>query len=212
MALRPVLVLAGVLSIAAPAAAIAAVRLDGDVLVIEGTIRPLEQCSVATLLDVHPDIRRARIDSPGGDAWAGAQIGRLFGWADLEVVIPKGASAYSAAAIAALGAPRRRIDGYLGLHRPYLVGVDRAGFGPELVEEVIAEDVAVLREAGVTERVIDIAMQTRGNRVFLTITQQTADSFHHQGHLDRERVQHLAQACRNVPAPPAEAVAATRVQ
>lgn len=48
------------------------------------------------LLATHPGIRQARINSPGGAAWAGAYLGRLFGWAGLEAVVSKGAVAETA--------------------------------------------------------------------------------------------------------------------
>ncbi len=181
-----------------PAAAEA--RLDGTgtrpSLAITGVIAAMEHCKVAVLLADHPEIHQVQVDSPGGDAWAGAQLARLFGWADLEAVVPKGASALSAAGIAVLGAPHRRIDGYLGLHRPYLPRTAAVSFGRAIIDEVIVEEVTVLRESGVSDRTIAIAMDTQASNLFLTIDQKTVNGFHHHGRPDRERIFRIAQACK----------------
>lgn len=170
---------------------------DGPHLLLHGEIKGMEHCQVATLLAANPEIRRVVVRSSGGDAWAGAQIARLFGWAGLEAIVPPDGYAYSSAGIAVLGAPTRRIAGYLGLHRPY-AGEPRTAFGVALATEVSEETESVLREAGLDEQTIRLAMTTRASGMFLTITPAAVNGFHHRGVRDRDRVEKIAANCQSL--------------
>ena len=189
--------LAGWLPLASVRAAEMGMTADGRTLVITGFIQEWDHCVAAQLLAANPNIRQAQINSPGGHAWAGAYIGRLFGWAGLEAVVPKGAVAESAAGVAVLGAPRRLIAGELGLHGPWLSRPDQSPLSKVTLAETSAEMTSVLELGGMPPERIDRAMKTSRDRLY-RIDGATAASFHHIGQPDPARIQRAATACRAI--------------
>jgi len=167
-------------------AAQVSVTADGHTLVINGLIMEWDHCVAARLLAAHPGIRQARINSPGGVAWAGAYLGRLFGWAGLEAVVPKGAVAESAAGVAVVGAPRRQIAGQVGLHGPWFAHPDQS--------ETSAEMTSVLELGGMPPDRVRRAMETGSNHLYM-IDRVAISSFHHHGRPDPAMVQRAAIAC-----------------
>lgn len=144
-------------------------------LTITGEIASADQCHAARLLVQRPDIRRVVVNSPGGDAWAGTRLARVIAWSGLPVAVPRGARAYSAAAVAVMGGSTRDLDGDIGFHAPHLVGraiasgsaaasqgalLRRSLNARPLLAEVTAQTRAVLREGGMPERQIDRVMAT----------------------------------------------------
>ncbi|OAN49134.1 hypothetical protein A6A04_03180 [Paramagnetospirillum marisnigri] len=203
MSLRPIVtalsltVLAGWLCMPVARAAQITVTADGRTLLLRGTIQEWDHCIAARVLAAHPKIRQARIDSPGGNAWAGAFIGRLFGWAGLEAVVPKGAVAESAAGVAVLGAPRRTIDGQVGLHGPWLSRPDPSALARVILAETSAEMSSVLELSGMPPDRIDRAMRTGRDRLY-RMDGQTVASFRHRGQPDPDMIQRAAATCRAV--------------
>jgi hypothetical protein len=192
-----VTVLAGWLSMPTARAAEMSVTADGRTLVISGFILEWDHCVTARMLAANPGIRRARINSPGGYAWAGAYIGRLFGWAGLEAVVPKGAVAESAAGVAVLGAPRRVIAGQVGLHGPWLSHPDQSLMSRITLAETSAEMASVLELGGMPPERIYRAMKTSRDRLY-RIDGAAADSFHHRGQPDPAMIQRTAATCRAI--------------
>ncbi|ARJ64213.1 hypothetical protein WV31_00090 [Magnetospirillum sp. ME-1] len=190
-------ILAGWSSLPTALAAEMSVTADGRTLVISGFIQEWDHCVAARLLAANPTIRQARINSPGGHAWAGAYIGRLFGWAGLESVVPKGAVADSAAGVAVLGAPRRVIAGEVGLHGPWLSRPDQSPLARVTLAETSAEMSSVLELGGMPPERIYLAMKTSRDRLY-RIDGVAAASFHHRGQADPEKIQQTATTCRAI--------------
>lgn len=128
-------------------------------LTLTGTIGGLDHCVAAEILTHHPAIATVIIDSPGGDAWAGAQLARLFGHAGLTAVVPPGGRALSAAGMAALGAPRLILAGRLGLHAPYATRPE-APLAMLTTAQTRDEMRTVLEEAGLPAPQIRAALAT----------------------------------------------------
>ena len=189
--------LVGWISLPSAQAAEIGVTANGRTLVLTGFIQEWDHCVVARLLAVNPGIRQARINSTGGYAWAGAYIGRLFGWAGLEAVVPKGAVADSAAGVAVLGAPRRVIVGQLGLHGPWLSHPDQSPLSRITLAETSAEMSSVLELGGMPTEQINLAMKTSRNRLY-RINGAAAALFHHLGQAEPARIQHTAETCRAI--------------
>lgn len=191
------------------------VAVDGTSLTITGPIQEWDHCRAALLLASHPGIRQARINSHGGSAWAGAYLGRLFGWAGLEAVVPKGAVAESAAGVAVIGAPQRVIEGRVGLHGPWLGQPDRLPMAGTILAETAAEMASVLKLGGMPPGPVDRAMATGRDRLYL-IDKVTMASFHHHGQPDPGKITRVAEVCRSVlfPTPDlrADADASARIQ
>ncbi len=189
--------LAAVVSLLPARAAEMSVTADGRTLVITGFIQEWDHCVTARLLAANPGIRQARINSPGGQAWAGAYIGRLFGWAGLEAVVPKGAVADSAAGVAVLGAPRRVIVGQVGLHGPWLSRPDQSPLSRITLAETAAEMSSVLELGGMPPERIYRAMKTARDGLY-RIDGAMAGSFHHRGKPDSAMIERTAAICRAI--------------
>jgi hypothetical protein len=189
--------LAGWIFLPSVQAAEISVTANGRTLVITGFIQEWDHCVAARLLAANPGIRQARIDSPGGHAWAGAYIGRLFGWAGLEAVVPKGAVADSAAGVAVLGAPRRIIVGQVGLHGPWLSRPDQSPLARITLAETSAEMSSVLELGGMPPERIYRAMKTGRDRLY-RIDGAAAASFHHRGQPDPAMIERTAATCRAI--------------
>ncbi len=175
-------------------AASLAVSADGRTLTLAGIIQPWDHCRAAHLLAKHVGITRVSINSPGGDAWAGAYLGRLFGWAGLEAVVAKGAVAESAAGVAVIGAPRRTIAGRVGLHGPWLVRPDTSAASRTTLAETSDEMAAVLALGGMPAARIHLALGTSRDKLYL-IDAAAAATFRHRGQPDTAMIQRAAAAC-----------------
>lgn len=60
---------------------------------------------------------------PGGDYYAGLEIGRIIEQSGARVIIPSGKACISACAFSAVGANELHVDGQLWFHRPFTMGV-----------------------------------------------------------------------------------------
>jgi len=200
MSLRPIartliaVASAGWMSLAPTQAADMSVTANGRILVITGDILEWDHCVAARLLAAHTSIRQVRINSRGGYAWAGAYLGRLFGWAGLEAVVPKGAVAESAAGVAVIGAPRRMIAGQVGLHGPWLAHPGQSLMSRIILAETSAEMSSVLELGGMPPERIRRAMEYSQDRLY-RIDGIEISSFHHHGRPDPAMVQRAAISC-----------------
>lgn len=193
--MRPTALAAMLLLAAEPCAA--TVRYDAarNALEVSGPIGASDHCLAADLLVRHPHVHRVFIDSPGGDAWAGAQLGRLFAYAGLKAVVSRRAQALSAAGVAALGAKTLRVQGALGLHGPYAVEpVTNPGYASSLVAEAAAEMREVLVGAGLPDWQVGVALAMPRDRMLL-VSQQTVNSRTYRLSEDRARIERMSSGC-----------------
>lgn len=72
---------------------------------------------------------------PGGDYYAGLEIGRIIAKSGARVIIPSGKACISACAFSAVGADELHVDGQLWFHRPYTRGVSSM----KTIEEIAGE-------------------------------------------------------------------------
>ncbi|MBP2295122.1 hypothetical protein [Azospirillum rugosum] len=181
-------------------------------LVIRGAITSSDQCHAARVLVERTDIRRIVVNSPGGDAWAGTRLARVIAWSGLPVAVPRGAKAYSAAAVAVMGGAVRNLDGDVGFHAPFLVDRKIAS-GPAplsptalprysanarpLLAEVTAQTRAVLREGGMPAAMIERVMAAGPTDLWkpgnATLRQWASTS-----KPDRPALERLARTCASV--------------
>ncbi|MBI5163061.1 MAG: hypothetical protein HY985_04075 [Magnetospirillum sp.] len=174
----------------------------GTALSVRGEIQAMDHCRVAVLLANHPQVKRVFVNSPGGDAWAGAYLGRLFGWAGLEAVVRADAVAASAAAVAVIGAARRQIAGAVGLHAPYLRGARHSPLDRAALAATVVEVAAVLESGGMPAADVERVMLTPPNRLHVVSATAMA-GFRHRGILDRPRIERVAAACGGTATPSA---------
>lgn len=186
-------------------------------LIISGEIAAPDQCHAARTLVERPDIRRIVVNSPGGDAWAGTRLARVIAWSGLPVAVPRGAKAYSAAAVAVMGGTVRELEGDVGFHAPFLVDRKIAAgptplgptpLGPAalarysanarpLLAEVTAQTRTVLRDGGMPaamiERVMAIGPKDLWKPGNATLRQWTSSRTP-----DRPALERLARTCESV--------------
>lgn len=164
-----------------------------NALVLSGTIGSLDHCAAAEELVHHPHITSVIINSPGGDAWAGVQLARLFGHADLTAIVPPNARALSAAGIAALGAPRLIRIGSLGLHAPY-PSAPEAPLAAVLTDQTRDGMQAVLEDAGLPSGHIRDALATPPHRM-LMLASASLGARPHRIESDHGQILRLHSAC-----------------
>ncbi len=186
-------------------------------LIITGEIAASDQCHAARILVERPDIRRIVVNSPGGDAWAGTRLARVIAWSGLPVAVPRGAKAYSAAAVAVMGGAARELEGDVGFHAPFLV--DRkiaAGPAPlsptplglaalpryspnahPLLAEVTAQTRAVLRDGGMPAAMIERSMAA-GPTDLWKPGNATLRQWASSQKPDRPALERLARTCESV--------------
>ncbi len=178
-------------------------------LALSGPIVQADQCRVAQALDRDPTITAIEINSPGGDAWAGARLARIIGWAGIDVVVPTEARAHSAAAIAVMGGGRRVIVGQIAFHAPYLLQHQthasgraavvprsrQSGAGAARMSEVGREVRDVLRLGGLPPSMIDAIMQVGPNSLHV-VEGRAIESFRSSHPFSRDRLASLAATCR----------------
>lgn len=191
--MRRTALVAVLFSLALPAHASVAYDAKRNILVLSGRIGGDDHCQAVDLLIRHPGVTSVHINSAGGDAWAGAQLGRVFGYAGLDATIPRTAQALSAAGVAALGARTLRVQGHLGLHGPY-ASLPAAPFASLAVAQARAEMRDVLEDAGLPPAQVSMALAIAPDR-FLTITQQAVNERQYRMRVDRQRLVALRAAC-----------------
>lgn len=145
-----------------------------NALTLTGTIGAQDHCAAAEILTHRPGITTVVINSPGGDAWAGTQLARLFGHAGLKAVVPRGGRALSAAGIAALGAPHLVLAGRLGLHSPF-AKTPEAPLASVLTAQARDEMHAVLEQSGLSAAHIHAALTTPPNGMLMLHATSVAD-------------------------------------
>jgi len=98
---------------------------DGSwAVLVEGEISRETTRNVKTLLDRVPGIRIVYLNSPGGDLFAGLDLGRHLASVDVQAIVGARAQCASACALAFLGARSRLVlaePGSYGFHRQYYI-------------------------------------------------------------------------------------------
>ncbi|CAA7611626.1 exported hypothetical protein [Magnetospirillum sp. LM-5] len=184
-----IMMIAVFLALTSSARADIAIGAGGTSLSLTGRVGAEDHCHAALALRANPAVTLVRIDSAGGNAWAGAQLARLFARAGLAVEVPRGARALSAAGVAALGGARLTLGGVLGLHGPYSQASSTAGLG-----EARAEMRAVLLESGLRAGQVDLALAQPRDRLLILGPADLADRRRHH-RVDRAAVARIADAC-----------------
>lgn len=166
---------------------------DGGSLRISGIIGGSDHCRAAELLSRHPAIRTVTVDSPGGDAWTGVQLARLFAQAGVTAVVPPRGRALSAAGIAVLGAPHIVAHGPVGLHGPYVAGREDA-----VTRQMLAVTRDAMRQllgdAGFSTEYVSRVMAL-GARQMQTVDAGTLARRDYRLLLDQQHVTAMASAC-----------------
>ena len=101
-------------------------------LLIEGEISRETTRNVKTLLDRVPGIRIVFMNSPGGDLFAGLDLGRYLSTVDVQAVVGAKGQCASACALAFLAAKSRLIlaePGAYGFHRQYYIRNSEIQYG-----------------------------------------------------------------------------------
>jgi len=171
---NPVIALAVVMGLAPMTTLAMQFSLSGDQLFMSGIINHNDHCKFLIQAANHPNLTTVVINSPGGDAWAGASLGMMFRLANVTAVVPQGAVAYSAAAIAVVAAPRKRILGSIAFHSPYLPKGANDGLSRADLYQVKHKVASVLSSSGVSDRDIDRIMAAPPNRL-VKVVMETAD-------------------------------------
>lgn len=179
--------------LAAPAHADVGFDPHRNALTLTGTISGLDHCAAASLLTLHPLVTQVIINSPGGDAWAGTQLARLFGHAGLRAVVPSGGQALSAAGIAALGAPQLILAGRLGLHAPFAKS-PKAPMASLFIAQARDEMRDVLEQSGLSAAHIQAALTTPPQDMLMLHAATVADRPRHMA-ADRAYALRIHAAC-----------------
>jgi len=179
-----------------PAARAADIQVSGDgtAIHLSGPVQAADQCRMARLLTAHPRVTQVFIDSPGGDAWAGAHLGRMLGWGGVEAVVQGHARALSAAAVAVMGAQKRRVAGTIGFHAAFLEQERRDRLALTALSQVRLEMAAVLRQGGMPEPLYQ-RVQQMGRDRFLVLDGRMVEGFVSTARTDRARLAAVAVAC-----------------
>ena len=178
--------------------AYAATAWEGsDALRLRGRITSGDVCRVAEALTGDRTLKRVIVDSTGGDAWAGARIGRLLGWAGVEAVVEPGAQALSAAAVVVFGAPQRTVKGRIGFHAPFEESGRTDTITRTTLMEVNREVRSVLVLGGMPTFFIEKAMSTGRNNLFV-MDGAMIESYRHRGGINRDKLASTAAACRRL--------------
>jgi hypothetical protein len=136
---------------------------DGPTAVaVEGIIDPEAVQHVKQLLGSFP-INEVYLDSPGGDLFAGLELGRTLHAAKLEAIVTQDSQCQSACALAFLGGVSRQFQAkpdQIGFHRQYYIVKGKQVYGSW------AKDVATIRkylgEVGATGITADEIVATTG--------------------------------------------------
>lgn len=181
------------LNLGAPARADIGLDPHRNTLTLTGTIGAQDHCAAAEVLTHNPGITTVIINSPGGDAWAGTQLARLFGHAGLKAVVPSGGRALSAAGIAALGAPHLVLTGRLGLHSPF-AKTPEAPLASLLTAQARDEMREVLEQSGLSAADVQAALATPPQGMLMLRAAAVADRPHHIA-ADRAYILRIHAAC-----------------
>lgn len=108
-------VIALIFRVASTPANAATITNDGITILYEGEVVQSDVTRMEEMLD-NTGIKTVFLDSPGGNAMTGYQLGYLFHDKGIRLVIGGDASCFSACAIAFLGGEERTKLGLLGFH------------------------------------------------------------------------------------------------
>ena len=119
-----------------------------------------------------PVALRVDIDSPGGQVFAGLEIGRLLRREGMPARIGRGASCISACVFVLMGAPEREVarGARVGLHRPSLEDPRRDTLVPTMSEPLAQ----YAEEMGVSRRIVDDMLAIPASRVRFVTTEELA--------------------------------------
>jgi hypothetical protein len=118
-------------------------------LLVEGEISRETTRNVKTLLDRTPGVRIVYLDSPGGDLFAGLDLGRHLSALDIQAIVGSSSQCASACALAFLGARSRLIlakPGSFGFHRQYYIRNGEIHYGSWRQDLAVIE--AYLKQIG----------------------------------------------------------------
>jgi hypothetical protein len=93
----------------------ATITNDGITISYEGEVVQSDVARMGEMLD-NTGIKTVFLDSPGGNAMTGYQLGYLFHEKEVNLIVGQDASCFSACAIAFLGGNERTKVGLLGFH------------------------------------------------------------------------------------------------
>jgi hypothetical protein len=132
-------------------------------ILIEGEISRETTRNVKTLLDRVPGIRIVFLNSPGGDLFAGLDLGRYLSTVDVQAIVGAKEECASACALAFLAAKSRLIlaePGTYGFHRQYYIRNGEIQYGSWRKD--VADIEAYLRAIGFTGVKADEIVGTTG--------------------------------------------------
>jgi hypothetical protein len=110
------------------------------------------------------------LNSPGGSVTEAMAVGRLIRREGMSVVVERGANCASACVFVLAAGTSRRIDGTVGIHRPY-IPMERGGVPvtADAIERAYGGGLqaarAYLREMGAAERLADDMLRIEPNRI-----------------------------------------------
>jgi len=110
------------------------------------------------------------IDSPGGQVFAGLEIGRLLRREAAPVRVGRGASCISACVFVLMGAPEREVavGARIGLHRPSFNDPRRDTLVPSMSEQLAQ----YAEEMGVSRKIVDDMLAISASRVRFVTTEE----------------------------------------
>ena len=104
--------------------AIAQVTYDAGTksLKIFGATSTYQKVMVSREFDAN-EVDTVYMKGPGGEMYAGFEIGRMIKASGARVIIPSGADCISACSLGAMATENLQIDGRILIHRPFMMGV-----------------------------------------------------------------------------------------
>lgn len=104
---------------------------SGRAVLVEGVISRETTRTVTNILDRISDVQGIYFDSPGGDLFAGLDLGRRIAAAEYQTVVNTGAECASACALAFLGGRHRKIvdPSRFGFHRQFYIRNNQIEYG-----------------------------------------------------------------------------------
>jgi hypothetical protein len=106
----------------------ATITNDGITISYEGEVVQSDVARMEEMLD-NTGIKTVFLDSPGGNAMTGYQLGYLFHEKEVNLIVGQDASCFSACAIAFLGGEERTKLGLLGFHVAWTTNNDSMSEG-----------------------------------------------------------------------------------
>ena len=140
-AVATMLALAAVLMLSAQAVEASKLKNDGVTIFYDGIVKQGDAKKLRNMMD-ETGIRVVNLDSGGGHATEGFELGYLFQEYEVHATVVKGDRCMSSCANAFLGAPTHDLKGLLGFHVAWTMskgdasaGKARGGEGRERQEE-----------------------------------------------------------------------------